>query len=238
MSVLPAVIPPDASAPDARAALEAAQWRQVGAGDWAWVMADPGDTWAARVTPFDPGYLAFARDCLTGEANRWLPRVAEIVPLRRDGYIVVMERLWPAPEPAASAFCAALGITNTSGYAPPTPGPFEGQDHPDLDTLRGRMQALIDEGSAQHRFWACDIRPGNVMADAAGALKLVDPMGIAGWKIVAAVREGRADLLADLSRVQIEDFLTIPYFGPRREGHGERDELLGLVERLEGLSPG
>ena len=232
MSVLP-VIPFDASAAEARALLEAAGWRLVGAGDWSWALADPSGAWAARITPFDPGYLMFARDCLSGAPNRWLPHLAEIVPLRREGYIVVMERLWPAPEPEASAFCAALGIANETNYTPPTPGRFEGEDHPDLSALRNRLQALIAQGRARHPFWVCDIREGNVMTTGSGALKLVDPMGIAGWKIVEALREGAVGRLEGLSRSQLEDFLTIPYFGPEREGHEQRDEILGWVARLD-----
>lgn len=111
MSELPKIAS-DATAAQACARLEAAGWVQVGAGDWSWAFADPSNAWAARLTPFDPGYLMFAAACLSGPVNRWLPRMREVRPLRRDGYIVLMERLWPAEKAAASAFCAALGIAN------------------------------------------------------------------------------------------------------------------------------
>src|SRR5580692_8675072 len=118
---MPATLPitPDMTAEQARAALETAGWRLAGAGDWSWVLADPEGERAARITPFDPGYRMFAEACLAGPANRWLPEMAEIIPLVRDGYVVVMERLWPPPEADASAFCAALGIPNDTGYVPP-----------------------------------------------------------------------------------------------------------------------
>src|SRR5580765_4127060 len=96
----------DANADEARAMLAGAGWREIGVGHCAWVFAAPHDAWVARVTPVDPAYRMFADDCLSGPANRFLPRVVEIVPLRRDGYIVVMERLWPADEKMADAFRA------------------------------------------------------------------------------------------------------------------------------------
>lgn len=229
----PPAFPPGILAVDACSRLTDLGWRQVGAGDWAWVFADPGDTQAARVTPFDPGYRMFADACLAGPANRWLPRVHGVVPLARDGYVVLMERLWPADEAAASAFCAALGLANETNYAPPTPGPQVSADEPELVALRTRIGDLLAAGKARYGRWAVsDIREGNVMADRAGALKLVDPLGVGGWMIAAALREGRADPLADFSRAQLTDFLSIPYFCPGREGLEERDELLGCLDRL------
>jgi hypothetical protein len=223
------------SAAQACTLLEQAGWRQVGAGDWSWVFADPSDEWAARVTPFDPGYKMFARACMGGPANRWLPKMIDIQPLLRDGYVVLMERLWPAEEAAASAFCAALGIANDTGHAPPIAGPAVAGDEPDLAALRARIQELLVQGSARYLLWAgSDIREGSVMADAAGQLKLIDPVGVAGWKIVEALRSARADRLTDFSRTQLEDFLSIPYFGPGREGRAEKDEILACITRLYG----
>ena len=231
---LPAIAT-DTGADEARAALEAAGWRLVGAGDWSWALADPTGAWAARITPFDPAYGLFARDCLAGPTNPWLPRMAALIPLRREGHVVVMERLWPAPAAAASAFCAALGIANDTGYEPPDPGPEVAPGAPGLADLRARLQALIARGAARHRLWAgSDIRAGNVMADARGDLKLIDPVGLAGWKIAQALREGNAEPLAGLTRDLLADFLTIPYFGPGREGHVEHPALAANLASLFG----
>ena len=225
----------DTSAAEACARLVDAGWRQVGAGDWSWAFADPGDHWAVRVTPFDPGYRMFARDCIDGPANRWLPTVVDVLPLLRDGYVVLMERLWPAEQQAASAFCAALGIANESGATAPTAGPAAGADEPELVALRPRIQRLLAEGRGRYgQFAVCDIREGNVMADREGRLKLIDPLGVGGWKIVDALRNDRADLLKDFTLSQVEDFLTIPYFGPGREGEGDRRELLAKAAWLYG----
>jgi hypothetical protein len=228
-------LPADATAAQARDILEAAGWTEVGAGDWSWVLADPAGVWAARLSPFDPGYRMFAEACLAGPPNRWLPRMAAVVPLRDDAYAVFLRRLWPAPEAEASAFCAALGIANDTGYAAPVAGPAVDAGDPDLAPVRDLIRTLMAEGAARYRLWAgSDIREGNVMADADGQLKLVDPVGIAGWKIVEALGQARADLLSDFSRRQLEDFLTIPYFGPGREGEARRDEILGWIARLHG----
>ncbi len=221
----PPLIPPAATAAEARALLEATGWRQVGVGDWSWVLADPSDSWAARVTPFDPAYRLHAQACLDGPPNRWLPKIDAILPLRREGYVVVMERLWPAQEERAAAFCAALGIRNDSGYATPNDLPFPEADD-DLVALRARIQALINEGSRRFKLWGgSDIRPGNVMAATDGGLKLVDPVFVRGLGIVEAVREGRRDLLADFSREALEDFMTIPPFQPGEDTDALRRRL-------------
>lgn len=234
MAELP-ILSPGLSAAEACGRFATAGWRAVGAGDWSWAFADPDDSLAAQVTPFDPGYIRFARDCRDGPANRWLPRVVEIIPLRGDGYVVLMERLWPAAVQGASAFCAALGIANDTGYDPPTAGPEVEADEPDLVALRGRLYRLLAEGRERYLLWAgSDIREGNVMADREGRLKLVDPIGVSGVKIVEALRSQRADRLRDFTLSQIEDFLTIPYFGPGREGVRDRDDLLALAVRLYG----
>ena len=224
----PPAIPPTATAAEARALLGADGWVQVGVGDWSWVLADPSGALAARVTPFDPAYRMHAEACLIGPPNRWLPRIDAILPLRREGYVVVMERLWPAEEGRAAAFCGALGIRNDSGYAPPDDLPFPEADD-DLIALRARIQALIEEGARRFKLWGgSDIRPGNVMTGADGRLKLVDPVFVRGLGIVEAVRDGRRDLLADFSRETLEDFMTIPPFQPGED----TDALLRRLREL------
>lgn len=222
-------IPPGASAEQARALLVAAGWREVGTGDWSWALADPHDRLAARVTPFDPAYRLHAQACLEGPANRWLPRVEAILPLRRDGYVTLMERLYPAPEPQAQAFCAALGIGNDSGYDIPHVDGFDQADA-DLELLRERIRALIAQGAQRFKLWGgSDIRPGNLMADAQGRLKVVDPIFLRGPLLVAAIAQGERGQLTDFSREQLEDFLTIPAFKPGPETDELRRKLADLL---------
>jgi hypothetical protein len=225
MLALPA-IPPDVTAEQTLKLLDQAGWRRIGIGDWSWVLADTSDAWAARVTPFDPAYRMHAEACLTGPTNRWLPDIATIIPLRRDGYVVVMERLYPADEEAASALCAALAIGNDSGYVLPPGMPLDAVTDADLAALRARLLALLADGARRFQLWGgSDIRPGNVMADARGRLKLIDPIFLRGKAIVDALRDGRRDLLTDFSRCQLEDFLTIPFFQPGVETDELRSRL-------------
>jgi hypothetical protein len=140
-----------------------------------------------------------------------------------------MERLWPASEDRASAFCAALAIGNDSGYSITPDLPFEDVCDADLADLRARLRVLLARGSGRFKLWGgSDVRPGNVMLDGQGQLKLVDPIFLRGREIVAALLEGRRDLLSDFSRAQLEDFLTIPVFGPGKETDDLRDRLARL----------
>lgn len=222
-------IPPDATAGQALALLEAAGWREVGAGDWSWVLSDPSGVLAARVTPFDPAYRLHAQAVLDGPPNRWLPRIDTVLPLAGDGYVVIMERLWPAPEDAAAAFCAALGVRNESGYQLDETLAFPQADA-DLAALRARVLALSAEGSRRWRLWGgSDVRPGNVMADAQARLKLVDPLFLRGLAVVEAITEGRVEDLGDFRRDQLEAFLTIPPFKPGPETDALRRKLSALA---------
>ena len=208
-----------ASAADARLAFERSGWRLVGTGDWSWVFVD--DRLAARITPFDPAYRMFVDFCRAGPPNRHLPRIERVLPLLRDGYVVVMARLYPADEKAAQRFCRALGIANESGYA--TPQGVEADADEDIAALRPRLRALLAEGARRFALWGgSDIRPGNILADAAGQLKLIDPVFVRGKTIVEMIAAGNRDGLRDFSQSQLEDFLTIPVFKPGAETNALR----------------
>lgn len=210
-------LPVDATASEARLAFERDGWRLIGTGDWSWVFADPSDAWAARITPFDPAYRMFADFCRAGPPNAFLPHIENVLPLARDGYVVVMARLFPADEDAAERFCRALGIANDSGYSPPQGAPMDDASG-DIAALRGRLCVLLAQGAQRFTLWGgSDIRPGNILADGAGQLKLIDPVFVRGKAIVAAIASGERDALRDFSRSQLEDFLTIPVFPPNAE---------------------
>jgi hypothetical protein len=222
-------IPGDATAAEVCELCRRRGWREIGVGDWSRVLGRDDSPWALRVTPFDPAYRMFAEACAQGPANRWLPRVVGIRPLRRDGYVTLIERLWPADEPIAGALCVALGIPNDSGYEIlGGPKPFEPAEA-DLVEARRRIRALLDEGRRRFALWGgSDIRPGNILKDAEGQLKVVDPIFLRGPSIVEAIRQQEPDRLTDFSRAQLEDFLTIPVFKPGPE----TDELRAAVAAL------
>lgn len=214
------------SAAEACERLLGAGWMEIGRGDWSWVYGHADSPWAVRVTPFDPAYALFAQACLEGPGNRWLPRVKMVVPLRRDGYATFIERLWAAPKPFAAAFCAALGLPNHSGYQiQQDSGPFDPAD-PDLIALRERILALMRQGQARYVRWGgSDIRAGQVLIDAQGQLKLVDPVFLRGPAMVEAIDGGSTDRLSDFSRAQLEDFLSIPAFTPGPETEALRKKV-------------
>lgn len=202
------------SAAEARASLETEGWTLVGTGDWSWAYASPDGQTVARVTPWDLAYRLHAETCLV-RPNGYLQRIDRMDPLKDNGHVVFMERLWPADEARAAAFCVAIGLGNQSGYvdeAPPEAvAVFDGDE--DLAALRQIVSQARDVGAASLPFWGgLDIRPGNVMADAAGGLKLIDPLFVAGKEIVAAILAGERDRLARIPPGSLAAFLTIPVF--------------------------
>lgn len=210
-------LPVDATASEARLAFERAGWRLIGTGDWSWVFADPSDAWAARITPFDPAYRMFVEFCRAGTPNAFLPYIESMLPLARDGYVVVMARLFPADQEPAERFCRALSIANESGYSPPQGEPMDDANG-DIAALRERLRGLLAQGAKRFALWGgSDIRPGNILVDGSGQLKLIDPVFVRGKAIVAAIAGGKREALRDFSRSQLEDFLTIPVFPPGAE---------------------
>jgi hypothetical protein len=226
-------IPPGTEADAARALFEGAGWRVVGEGDWATALADPGDEICARIVPFDPAYRIFAEEVLAGPPNRWLPRIDAILPLARDGYVVLMQRLWPADEALAHSFCDALGALDGRRDPPPPSGLFRDLDDPDLPRLAARVTAMLAIGASRYRLWGgSDIRAGQIMRTRDGDLKLVDPLFLAGYEVVAAIQAGNTEALADFTRSQLQDFLTIAAF---RRGDGNPDPAGGLRAVLDRL---
>lgn len=214
---------PESTADAARESFEAAGWYLAGTGDWAWVLASPDDTLAARITPFDPAFRLFAEACLAGSPNEFLVRVDGLVPLRHKGYVVLMERLYPVDEARSSRLVEALGSGsgsssssgnggNATTAAPPDrTGELAG--HPDIVDLRRRINDLLAVGARHFELWGgADVRPGNILQTSSGDLRLTDPLFVHGPSIVEAIRDGRAEALEDFSRTDLDDFLRIPAF--------------------------
>ncbi|HEY2707682.1 MAG TPA: hypothetical protein VGI95_06470 [Caulobacteraceae bacterium] len=206
------------TAAEAIAALEALGWIRLATGDWSWVLASPDGAQAARVSPWDAAYRMHAEFCRDAPSP-YLQRIDAILPLGDLGHVVVMERLYPAPEDRAAALCAALALSGDSDSPPP-----EGVDDsafkadPEIRRLREGVLALAERG-ARLPFWGgFDVRPGNVMADATVQLKLIDPIFVAGRKIVDAIVARDRDALARLPAGALAAFFTIPVF---EDGGGE-----------------
>jgi hypothetical protein len=203
----------DLAAAEAICALEALGWTRIAAGDWSWVLASADESQAARLSPWGDAYLLHARRCEAVQIS-FLPRVDAILPLGALGHVIVMERLLPAPESRAAAFCSALAVASDSGWQAPAgcdTSEFDGDS--EIAILRDHLLRLAEEGEATLPFWGgLDVRPDNVMADARGRLKLVDPVFVSGPKIIAALEARDQKALAQLPAGAIAAFFSIPAF--------------------------
>jgi len=176
------------------------------------VLASPDGAQAARISPWDAAYRMHAELCQRTR-NRYLQRVDAILPLGGVGHLVVMERLFPAPEAASGPFCAALVVSGDSGWRAPEGldlSPFE--NDVELDALRGHVRGLAAAGAGLPFWGGLDVRPANVMADAHGGLKLIDPVFVAGRRIVEAIIGKDREALDRLPPGALAAFLTIPVF--------------------------
>lgn len=218
------------TAPDARAALQAQGWREIATGDWSWVLASPDGARAARVTPWDAAYRMHAEVCLK-QAHPHLPRIDAIAPLAGEGYAVFMERLWPCDVARAETFCAALGFPRDTDKAETIPDPSEVAkmaDAPETESLRAILAELFARAAALPFFGGSDIRPGNLMCDAAGVIKVIDPIYVAGRNVLAAIEAGDRAALRKVSLANLQAFLTIPVFKPGPETEALRTRLLAV----------
>ncbi len=202
--------------------LKAQGWREIATGDWSWVLASPDDATVARITPWDAAYRMHAENCLRVGAHPHLPRVYDIALLAGDGYVVFMEHLFPCDVALGETFCAALGFPRDTDKAETIPDPGEVAAlaaSPDVRSLRAILYDLFARAAALPFFGGSDIRPANLMCDGAGVVKVIDPVFVAGLKIVDAIQAGDAAALRRVSRNNLLAFLTIPVFpsGPETE---------------------
>lgn len=203
------------NASEAIAQLAAEGWREIAQGDWSWVLAASDEEVVVRLTPWDDAYKLHAEHCVTHAGHPHLPRVDEIAPLVGDGYAVFMERLLPVEIGPAETFCAALGFPRDTDKAQTTPDPVEIAERaaqPSMKSLRAILDDLFARAAALPFFGGSDIRPGNLMQDAQGVIKVIDPIFVAGPKILAAIEQGDGPALRRLPLEKLLAFLTIPAF--------------------------
>ena len=152
-----------------------------------------------------------------------------LIPLVRKGYVVIMERLHPAPEDQAHRLIASIAIgTGPASAAPDSRA--DPTDDPDVVDLRDRLGNLIADGARRFHLWGgADIRPENILQTDDGQLRITDPVFIRGRDIVESIREGDADRLGDFSSDDLQDFLSIPVFPPGPETEALRRKVDALV---------
>jgi len=229
---------PDDDHRRARAHLEAEGWTWLARGDWAHVYVSPDGRQVARVVAFDPAYALHVRTCLAHPDIAHFQRIDWHSRLPPAGQIVLMERLQPAPEPEASQLCCLLGVTKhlerEVRASEVEAWEAERRADPGLERLFELLHATADEGGRSLGwFGGLDVRPENLMQDASGALKLIDPYFVAGPKLISAMLADVEAVAKHYSRAQLEAFLEIAAF------EGEQDVpgpvLVQLRERVAGL---
>jgi hypothetical protein len=223
----------------ARELLGSLGWSWIAHGDWAHVYASPCGEQVARVVPFDPAYALHVQTCLAHPDVRFFQRIDWHCKLARAGEIVVMERLEEPDEAAASDLCCLLGQTK---HLPEAPRPHElaawkaeCERTPELAGLRVLLEATVAVGEETLGwFGGLDVRPGNVMQDAAGQHKLIDPYFVAGPRLVPAMLEDIEAVARHYSREQLTAFLEIAVFEDEQEVPGP--VLQQLRERVASLA--
>lgn len=231
-------IPPASDHRDARARLEAAGWTWLARGDWSQVYSSPDGKQVARVVPFDPAYALHVRTCLVNPEIVYFQRIDRVVDLEPSGQLVVMERLRPADPAKASHLCCLMGGTKHLARDP-LPEELaaweaERRADPGLRRLFELLRAAAAEGERTLGwFGGLDVRPGNVMQDAAGQLKLMDPYFVAGPKLIPAMLEDIDAVARHYSKLELRGFLQIAAFEDEQDAPGP--VLEKLRERVAAL---
>ena len=235
--MLPGLSPQDDHR-QARARLETEGWKWLAKGDWAHVYVSPDGGRVARVVAFDPAYSLHVRTCLENPDIAHFQRIDWHASLPPAGQVVVMERLQPAAEAEASHLCCLLGATKHLGREVQA-GEIEAweaerQSDPLLQRLFVLLRATAAKGERSLGwFGGLDVRPGNLMQDESGRLKLIDPYFVAGRKLIPAMLADIDAVAKHYSRVELEAFLEIAAFEDEQDAPGP--VLLQLRERVARL---
>ena len=149
-----------------------------------------------------------------------------------------MERLEPANEEAASRLCCLLGATKHLESAPSADErrawEAERRADPALTVFFDLLRATAAEGTRRLGwFGGLDVRPGNVLQDRNGQLKLVDPYFVAGKDLIPAMLEDIESVAKRYSREELRGFLEIAVFEAEEEEPGP--VLVQLRERVASL---
>ncbi len=210
-------LPPELGYRETLARLESAGWQRAAKGDWALVLRSPEGGRAARVCAFEPAYPLQAALCQAHPENPYLPRVDWHGPIAHGGHVAVLAWLAPADPEAASRFCARLGFEEHL-EAPPSAADrerwlAERRADPHLDALHDLLWATHAEGARRLAwFGPPDVRPGNVMQDGSGRLKLVDPFFVEGRLLIAELLRDARAVAEHYPAEALQSFLEIAAF--------------------------
>ena len=167
-------------------------------------------------------------------------RIDAVLELAPAGQLVAMEYLAPPDPQGAREICGRVG--EARGLEPPATDDERlafARDREASPALRGlfeTLRATAREGARTLGCWGgLDVRPGNVLQDARGVHKLVDPYFVAGLKLIPAILEDAARVARWYSREALEGFLEIAVFEPEMDEPGEvLRQLRARVAELSG----
>jgi hypothetical protein len=152
----------------ARGHLERLSWTMCGQGDWAYAYRSPSGRLAARVSPFEPGYMYFVDLCERCKGNRYVPRMELATPLEGGGHLAVLEYLHPADISVVQTF-------------------LRHWEHPveadaDLLALRQEVDAIDEWGRHNVRWWGprVDIGERHILLSTDGNPKVIDLFFVEG----------------------------------------------------------
>jgi hypothetical protein len=224
---------------EARARLEDAGWQWLAHGDWSQVYRSPDGERVARVAPFDPAYSLHVRICLENSGFDYFQSVHERCALAPAGELVVMECLEEADSGRSAELCGALGEVAFLERAA-TDRELLGwaqrrQGDPALSRAFELLHAGAREGARTLGFFGgLDVRPGNVMQDTSGQLKLIDPYFVAGPRLIPAILSDVEAVGKHYRSTELRGFLEIAVFEKERDEPGPvLRQLREQVARLE-----
>ena len=196
-------------------------WTPCGTGDWAFALASPDGTMAARISPFDPVGPFTAQLYAEAAATGAVPRLDLHRRLAGGADLLVMEFLEPIGEEEAKAF---FGRVRDGGG-----------ELAELSAIVHRIHAA----ALEELPWCgpLDANPSNVMRGADGRLVLIDPFYADGPALYGMAQEDPDRFVTTLPPEQRRHLTEIPLgcSGPWPEA--EREALRARLQRADRERP-
>lgn len=235
----PATLPSGAFVPDAplRCALDAVGpeshfrevermlrdegWTHCGAGDWAFALASPDGTTAARISPFDPVGPFTARLYAEAADAGAVPRLHLHRRLAGGADLLVMEFLGPVGEAEATEFFTRVR---------------------DGDGELAELSAIVHRihSAARAELPWCgplDANPSNVMRGADGRLVLIDPYYADGPALYGMAHEDPDRFVGTIPPAQRRHLTEIPLGNSGPWPEEEREVLRARLQQADRERP-
>lgn len=202
--------------------LTSAGWRPCGAGDWAFALLSPGGELVARISPFDPVGPYTARLYTQAAGTGLVPRLHLHRRLLGGADLQVMERLFPAPEQAATEFLARLAVPE-----------------PELAELAAHVRGVHDQAQAELSWCGpLDTNPSNIMQAADGRPIMIDPYYADGPNLYALARQDSDRFVTTLPASERRHLTEIPLTDSGPWPAAERKALAEALRRADSRRDG